>query len=72
MWVLTTTIHDNDGEVVFGSVMEFDEQPNFETIDGMVENTPLADDLPAMVVSLTFGGVVINIWERVLDVRQKD
>jgi len=70
MWVLTTTIHDNDGEVVCGMVMEFEEQPDFQVIDEMIDSTMLDGDFPAMVVSLTLGGQLINVWERVLDAKQ--
>jgi len=71
MWILTTTIHDNNGEVECGFVAEFEQQPDFEIIDLMVAETPLEEKFPAIVVSLTFGGFVINVWERVLDPSQK-
>lgn len=71
LWILTTTIHDNDGEVNCGFVAEFDDQPDFEVVQMMVDNTPLDDENPAIVVSLTLGGTVIAIWERVLDVSQE-
>jgi len=70
-WVLTTTIHDNDGEVECGFVAEFDEQPDFDIIQDMLDSTPLDNQFPAMVISLTLGGFVIAVWERVLDVNQK-
>jgi len=70
MWVLTSTIHDNEGEVVCGMVAEFEEQPDFEVVEAMIDSTLLDDEFPAMVVSLTFGGLLINVWERVLDAKQ--
>jgi len=70
MWILTSTVHDNDGEVVCGFVAEFEQQPDFDFVQGMLDDTPLDDDFPAMVISLTLGGFVIAVWERVLDVKQ--